>query len=371
MGLTMPLVLIMAGGRSERMRSTLGPLHKALVPVLGVPMIERNLRSLLSQGFRELVVACSVDEPAVQDFVRLRGQALAAACGARCEILLETEPLGTIGVARELRDRSSALMVVNVDNLTTLDLRELVSHHRREGVWLTIATHTEPFKIPFGEVVVEDGKIREYREKPTFPVTISSGTYVLSAQACSILPPARTDIPELVRTLNEQGKKVSAFRHDSEWVDVNNAFDLDIAERLIAGHQKRFDCSEAAPEQEEVTLLARSSEGVIVSRSTDGSWHLPSRLMEGTAHASLSALVQLIPFSLGTPSPFAVFDDFAAKGQVTRYHLYRADLRTAHTEAGSFSFLPLDFMCSQGPANETTSVVRRALALLRYQERLR
>src|SRR5204862_5952849 len=100
-------------------------------------------------GFRELVIACSSDEIAVQDFVRLRGQALAAACGARCEVLLETEPLGTIGVVRELRGRGSTLVVVNVDNLTTLDLRELISHHERERVWLTIATHTQPFKIPF------------------------------------------------------------------------------------------------------------------------------------------------------------------------------------------------------------------------------
>ena len=55
----MNVALIMAGGRSERMRATLGCQHKALVRVLGVCMLERNICKLLSFGFREIVVAIS------------------------------------------------------------------------------------------------------------------------------------------------------------------------------------------------------------------------------------------------------------------------------------------------------------------------
>ncbi len=51
--------IIMAGGRSERMRSTAGQTHKALISVLGVPMIERNLLALFAQGFRNVIVAVS------------------------------------------------------------------------------------------------------------------------------------------------------------------------------------------------------------------------------------------------------------------------------------------------------------------------
>ena len=71
--------LIMAGGRSERMRTSGGPLHKALVPVLGVPMIERNLCGFLSEGFHRIVVAISASEQAVAEYVEGRGRALANA----------------------------------------------------------------------------------------------------------------------------------------------------------------------------------------------------------------------------------------------------------------------------------------------------
>ena len=180
----MNVALIMAGGRSERMRATLGCQHKALVRVLGVCMLERNICKLLSFGFREIVVAISSKEPEVEDYIQNRGRALVAARGASLDTLKEKEPLGTIGIARELNDRSDALLIVNVDNLTALNLKSLVAHHRECGTAFTIATHLEPFRIPFGEVKVESGYITAYLEKPTRDIRISSGTYVIGPEAC-------------------------------------------------------------------------------------------------------------------------------------------------------------------------------------------
>src|SRR4051812_25929941 len=99
--------LIMAGGRSERMRATVGPLHKALVPVLGIPLIERNLRTLFDQGFSDVVVAINRAEPRIAEYVN--------GLGSHIEILQEDVPLGTIGAAREAIGESESLLVINVD----------------------------------------------------------------------------------------------------------------------------------------------------------------------------------------------------------------------------------------------------------------
>ncbi len=50
----MTTALIMAGGASERMRASHGSAHKALVEVLGVPMLEQNLSALLAFGYRDI-----------------------------------------------------------------------------------------------------------------------------------------------------------------------------------------------------------------------------------------------------------------------------------------------------------------------------
>jgi mannose-1-phosphate guanylyltransferase/phosphomannomutase len=223
--------LIMAGGRSERMRATAGPLHKALVPVCGVTLIERNLRLLLDEGFQDIVVAISRAEPMIGDFLERHCQALVAPYGTRPQILWEDTPLGTIGAAREAIGTSDALLVVNVDNLTALVLRRLIDFHRQQHAALTIASHQEPFHIPFGELVLNDEKVEQYLEKPVKPIWISSGTYVVSPEACSLISAnKRTDVPELVSALLAAKKRVAAFRHHSAWIDINDASAVQQAE---------------------------------------------------------------------------------------------------------------------------------------------
>ena len=79
----MSIAIVMAGGRSARMRASAGPAHKALVPVLGVSLLERNLCALLAEDFGRIAVAVSAEEPEVERCVLERGRALAAARNAR------------------------------------------------------------------------------------------------------------------------------------------------------------------------------------------------------------------------------------------------------------------------------------------------
>ena len=155
--------LIMAGGRSRRMRVTSG-VHKALVEVAGRSLIRRNLETLLAEGFRDIAVAISIHAPEIETYVLNSGIALADSAGATLWCIKETRPLGTIGAARLANRGSGGLLVVNVDNLTTLPLRALVHHHCEADAALTIACHRELFRIPFGQLILEGGKVSDYRK---------------------------------------------------------------------------------------------------------------------------------------------------------------------------------------------------------------
>jgi NDP-sugar pyrophosphorylase family protein len=227
----------MAGGRSERMRATAGPLHKALVPVAGVPLLERNLRTLLCEGFQDIVVAVSKNEPEVNEYVERFKLRDPVGSGARVQVLSETVPLGTIGAAREAIGSAEALLVVNVDNLTLLPLRAFVEFHYQQRASLTIATHAEPFQIPFGELDLVGERVQQYFEKPVKSIWISSGTYVVGRDACDfLLPRRRTDIPDFVATLLRENKLIAAFRHAAAWIDVNHAGALKKAEEMVELH---------------------------------------------------------------------------------------------------------------------------------------
>ncbi len=275
--MTLP-ALVMAGGSGERMRSSGVPVSKPLVPVLGVPLLERNVHALLRAGFRKIIVAVPGGIPEVAAFVRGHLAALARAAGAEVDCFIEMTPLGNIGCAGLLRRQTDALLVVYADNLTTFDLRLMAAGHFAGGADMTIATHKQPFRMPFGEVRIEGGEVRAYLEKPVYSYDVCSAVSLLGSAALCALPDDRpTGISELVQSLIRCGRRVRSVPHSAPWIDVNDAASIPLAESLVAAHQRDFDLwadhpSEAAP------LLCEIAGGrarLSPPRRADGRWTLP------------------------------------------------------------------------------------------------
>jgi NDP-sugar pyrophosphorylase family protein len=234
-GPNMFAALIMAGGRSQRMRAAGCAHHKALREVLGVPLIERNLRALVWFGFERLFVAVNAREAEVAAWIEGRGRSIAPSL----EVLVEIEPLGTIGAIGSLPRDVDDVLVVNVDNLTSLDLRELARFHVTHGAAATIATHVQPFPIPFGMVELAGDRVVAYREKPSVPVPISSGTYVFGRRAIDRVR-GRLDVPALIDALLRAGDTVLSYAHSAPWIDVNDEATLAHAQRLVAENESRW-----------------------------------------------------------------------------------------------------------------------------------
>jgi len=231
----------MAGGRSERMRATNGPLHKALVEVGGVPLIERNLIALFGENFADVVVVTSGREPALNAYLSERGRALARRYGAQLETFVETEPLGNIGVGGVLNDGRHDLLVAYVDNLTSIAAGKLLARHRATSAALTIATHLWPLRNPFGELEIDGGYVRAYREKPVRNVRISSGSCVIAPAAAALIPAQRPfGAAELCANVLAAALPVAAYEHDELWIDVNDADALRKAEAMLRANPGRF-----------------------------------------------------------------------------------------------------------------------------------
>ena len=275
----MTTALVMAGGRSERMRRSHGPTIKPLVTVAGVPLLERNLHALLRAGIDDIhVVVPARSEPELMDWVRTRGAMLVRAAGARLEIHEESVPRGNIGGCGDLHGKADPLLVVFADNLTTLDLRALLDEHDRGGSVLTLATHEEPFKMSFGEVVAEGDWVTGYREKPEKKFLISSGISVLGAAALAILAEQGQQpvgLSDLFRLVFERGFPVRAFHHQAAWIDVNDGDAVARAERLVAGNRAGFDLWAPEPVRQRVLHVVSGPEGVLLRR-VGAHWGLPT-----------------------------------------------------------------------------------------------
>ena len=60
--------VIMAGGQGTRLRSIAKDLPKPMVPVLGKPILEYQIRCLLANGIREIILITGYLGEAVQEY---------------------------------------------------------------------------------------------------------------------------------------------------------------------------------------------------------------------------------------------------------------------------------------------------------------
>jgi len=343
--------LIMAGGSGQRMRSSGVAVAKPLVPALGVALLERNVYALLRAGFRKITVVSPVSLPEIAVFVHDRLSLVTSSAGATIDSFVEKVPLGNIGCAGHWRAQTEGLLVVYADNLTTLDLHMVAAEHEASGADMTIATHKQPFRMPFGEVRVESGEVVAYVEKPTYYFDVCSAISVLGPAALAILPDDRpTGLSELVQNLIEGGRRVCSVAHTAPWTDVNDAVSLPVAEMLIASHQRLFDLWAADSVPARMLLCELSDERVhlLPPKNGRGSWTMP--------------------LGQGSPSEAAIaFDDLDEESlAIQRYFLeYRFPLHPPRESDPGWWPIPAALV-----EDTVSQPARRALALaLKMRER--
>ncbi len=185
-----PRALILCAGEGTRIRAVAGDGPKVLVPVAGVPTLERVLRWLAAHGVREVAVNLHHRGQVIQEHLG-DGSGL----GVSVRYSWEPELLGTAGACRPLADfLDRTFVVVYGDVLTDLDLPALLAFHRDRAALLTMALYHVPNPTECGIVgLAEDGRVTRFVEKPApeavFSDLANAGVLVAEPALMDHLPP--------------------------------------------------------------------------------------------------------------------------------------------------------------------------------------
>ena len=237
--------LVLAAGVGSRLRPLTDEVPKALIPVGGVPMLERAVRRLKAAGVSSFVVNAHAHAPRVADFCADLSRRLGVPVAVSREDgrLLDTG--GGLKKAAPLLAGEGPFFVHNADVLSDLDLRALLAAHRESGAlaMLAVRDRESSRKLLFGP----DGLLRGRRgpegvQWAGAPVPDAvplgfDGVSVMSEEFLTLLTedgvfPLTTPWLRLAGA----GRTVRAFRADRwAWHDIGSSEKLAAAEAWAAG----------------------------------------------------------------------------------------------------------------------------------------
>lgn len=224
-------VVLMAGGRGQRLMPLTQSTPKPMLPVGGQPLLESTLLKLINQGFRRFYISINYLAHVIkQHFEDGRRW------GVEIRYLEEDAPLGTGGALGLIADQpAEPLVVMNGDILTNADLGRMVGYHARHNAAVTVGVRDYELQLPYGVFTTDGDHIRGFREKPVLNYAINSGLYVIEPRMLDRIERGRAlDMPELVETCISAGEPVAAYHVTEAWLDVGGHAELERARRDLA-----------------------------------------------------------------------------------------------------------------------------------------
>jgi len=224
--------IILAGGKGTRGKPYTEYFPKAMTPINDMPLIDYIVRYLNSFRFiKEIII--------ISDYTGLGGQIKnyysSTKNGKKITFVQDTQS-GTGGDLLHIEDKlegDSEFVLWFVDNLCAIDLEKMRKTFKEKNSMACIATRTKR-KEETGFAVVEDGIIKEFKEKPIMKLQLSEclGVYILGKE---IIKKIKTKAKQkqinlsfdILQQLSMEGK-VSAYDiGDKDWIDAESPMILE------------------------------------------------------------------------------------------------------------------------------------------------
>lgn len=148
----------MAGGRGTRIAELFPNIPKPLIPVDGVPILEREIRSLSAQGFNDLILTVGYLADKIISYFGDGSQ-----FGVKIDYFVEETPLGNAGALFRLREKigDEPFLLLNADAAFDVDFNRMLAFHKQHGGFVTLFTHPNSHPYDSGLIISDDNGIVE------------------------------------------------------------------------------------------------------------------------------------------------------------------------------------------------------------------
>ena len=174
--------VIMAGGRGSRISELFPDIPKPLIPIQNVPVLERELISLKSKGFEDIIITVSYMGEKIEEYF---GDG--TKWGVRITYFEEKVPLGNAGALFKMRDilGNEPFLLLNADAVFDVDFNRMATFHQSHGGLVTLFTHPNSHPYDSGLIIenenheVEQWLAKEDERPKYYKNRVNAGLHII------------------------------------------------------------------------------------------------------------------------------------------------------------------------------------------------
>jgi dTDP-glucose pyrophosphorylase len=222
--------VIMAGGRGQRLMPLTESTPKPLLKVGDKPIMEHNLDRLAMFGIDDFWLSVKyLGEQIQQHFGNGKKKNI------NIEYVWEDKPLGTIGAISQIVNfKHDYVLITNSDLLTNVDYEQFFLEFIKQEADLAILTIPYQVNVPYAVLDTIDGKVKSFKEKPTYTYYSNGGIYLVKREVLQFIPKNNFfNATDLIELLIERNYKVISIPFSGYWLDVGKHEDFEKAQTDI------------------------------------------------------------------------------------------------------------------------------------------
>jgi len=191
-----------------------------MLPVGPKPILEHILQWLSSSGVRDVVISTGYLGRMIEEYFG-NGSEL----GVRISYAKSVHPLGTAGQLKAAeRKVKGRFICLYGDALLKFDLKRAVDFHSAHKALATMVLMKYSTELKYGFMETDkDGRLTEWREKPTVSGFINVGCFVMDKRFLRYIPQVRTfEMNVAFERARKAGERLYGVKVEGEFLDIGD-----------------------------------------------------------------------------------------------------------------------------------------------------
>lgn len=214
-------VVIMAGGKGERLKPLTNVLPKPLIPIGHKTIIEEIIQKFVNIGSKNFYLTTFYKSDLIKYYFNELED-----LDYKVNFIQEKKPLGTGGSLHLLKNKiDKTFFVTNCDILIEQDYFDIYHYHKKNSNEITIVSALNLYKSPYGIINRDNnGELHSMTEKPEISFEINSGMYILEPHLMSEIPIGEFfHITQLIDKVKKRKGKIGVFPvTEKSWTDIGD-----------------------------------------------------------------------------------------------------------------------------------------------------